>query len=62
MEDPRTITPCTHLQFMAKNIERIGDHAATIAENVHFCVHGAPLVQQRPKSDRSSYLTSEASS
>jgi phosphate transport system protein len=27
MEDPRTIGACTHLMFMAKNIERIGDHA-----------------------------------
>ncbi len=34
MEDPRNITPCTHLLFMAKNLERIGDHATNIAENV----------------------------
>ena len=33
MEDPRNITACTHLLFMAKNIERIGDHATNIAEN-----------------------------
>ena len=39
MEDPRNITPCTHLLFMAKNIERIGDHATNIAENVWFQVH-----------------------
>ena len=32
MEDPRNITPCTHLLFIAKNIERIGDHATNIAE------------------------------
>ena len=33
MEDPRNITPCTHLLFIAKNLERIGDHATNIAEN-----------------------------
>jgi phosphate uptake regulator len=32
MEDPRTITACTHLLFMAKNIERAGDHVTNIAE------------------------------
>ena len=32
MEDPRNITPCTHLLFIAKNLERIGDHATNIAE------------------------------
>ena len=41
MEDPRNITPCTHLLFMAKNLERIGDHATNIAENIYFLVHGA---------------------
>ncbi|MDO1530480.1 phosphate signaling complex protein PhoU [Fulvimonas sp. R45] len=54
MEDPRNITPCTHLLFMAKNIERIGDHATNIAENVWFQVNGEPLDKQRKKSDRTS--------
>jgi phosphate transport system protein len=40
MEDPRTITPCTHLAFIAKNLERIGDHATNIGENVAFRVAG----------------------
>ena len=40
MEAPRNITPCTQLLLMAKNIERIGDHATNIAENVWFAVHG----------------------
>lgn len=40
MEDARAITPCTHLLFMAKNIERIGDHATNIAENVWYLVNG----------------------
>ena len=51
MEDPRNITPCTHLLFMAKNIERIGDHATNVAENVWFLVHGEPLDKQRTKRD-----------
>jgi phosphate transport system protein len=54
MEDPRNITPCTHLLFMAKNIERIGDHATNIAENVWFLVHGEPLTAQRNKRDLTS--------
>jgi phosphate transport system protein len=54
MEDPRNITACTHLLFMAKNIERIGDHATNIAETVYFLVHGKPLTQARPKGDHSS--------
>jgi phosphate transport system protein len=49
MEDPRTITACTHLMFMAKNIERIGDHATNIAETLHFLVVGTPLKGSRPK-------------
>lgn len=40
MEDARNISPCTHLLFMAKNLERIGDHATNIAENVWFVVKG----------------------
>jgi phosphate transport system protein len=51
MEDPRNITPCTHLLFMAKNIERIGDHATNIAENVWYQVTGEPLNAQRNKRD-----------
>jgi len=54
MEDPRSIGSCTHLLFMAKNIERIGDHATNIAENLYYLVNGAPLEQVRPKGDVSS--------
>jgi phosphate transport system protein len=54
MEDPRNIGPCTHLLFMAKNIERIGDHATNIAENLYYLVHGTPLTEVRPKGDKSS--------
>ena len=49
MEDPRNITPCTHMLFIAKNIERIGDHATNIAEMCHFLVNGGPFVESRPK-------------
>src|SRR5216683_6899980 len=53
MEDPRNIGTCTHLLFMAKNIERIGDHATNIAENLYYLVHGTPLIEARPKGDGS---------
>jgi phosphate transport system protein len=54
MEDPRNIGACTHLLFMAKNIERIGDHATNIAEDLYYLVHGIPLTEVRPKGDTSS--------
>ena len=54
MEDPRNIGVYTHILFMAKNIERIGDHATNIAENLYYLVHGTPLTQARPKGDKSS--------
>jgi phosphate transport system protein len=56
MEDPRNITPCTHLLFMAKNLERIGDHATNIAENVYFLVHGTMIEQERRKRDATTLL------
>ncbi|MBL8548767.1 MAG: phosphate signaling complex protein PhoU [Hyphomonadaceae bacterium] len=49
MEDPRTIGPCAHLLFVAKNIERIGDHCTNIAEQVHYLVTGEELIRDRPK-------------
>ena len=51
MEDARNITPCTHLLFMAKNLERIGDHATNIAENIWFRVHGEVMLPPREKRD-----------
>ena len=54
MEDARAITPCTHLLFMAKNLERIGDHATNIAENIWFLIHGEELMPPRDKRDESS--------
>ena len=55
MEDPRNITPSTHLLFVAKNIERIGDHATNIAETIHFLIEGRHLARARPKSDGTSF-------
>ncbi len=55
MEDPRNITPCTHLLFIAKNLERIGDHATNIAETVYYAVSGEVLPDTRPKGDTSAY-------
>ncbi|WP_305984320.1 phosphate signaling complex protein PhoU [Roseibium sp. MMSF_3544] len=51
MEDPRVITQCVHLLFCAKNIERIGDHATNIAENVYYMVTGERLPEDREKLD-----------
>ncbi|MDR3438774.1 phosphate signaling complex protein PhoU [Telmatospirillum sp.] len=51
MEDPRNITACIHLMFIAKNIERIGDHATNIAETIHFLVQGTPIREARPKGE-----------
>jgi phosphate transport system protein len=51
MEDPRNITPCMHLHFMAKNMERMGDHVTTIAEQVVFLVTGQRDDDAREKGD-----------
>ena len=52
MGDPRTITACAHLLFVAKNLERIGDHATNIAEIVHYQITGEDMIAPvRPKTD-----------
>jgi len=51
MEDPRAIGHCSQLLFVAKNLERIGDHATFIAEMTWFVVEGEPLGDDRPKGD-----------
>jgi phosphate transport system protein len=52
MGDPRTITACAHLLFVAKNLERIGDHATNIAEIVHYEITGEEMISaDRPKTD-----------
>jgi len=52
--DPNLVATGAHLLFIAKNIERIGDYATGIAEQVHFMVHGAVPEDSRPKADRTS--------
>ncbi|SLN40745.1 hypothetical protein AQS8620_01547 [Aquimixticola soesokkakensis] len=54
MEDPRHITACMHLHFIAKNIERMGDHATSIAEQVIYLVTGSLPDESRPKGDLTS--------
>jgi phosphate transport system protein len=51
MEDPQEISRSTHLLFVAKNIERIGDHATNIAEMVYFAVTGHRLADRTRGSD-----------
>ncbi len=53
MENPHYITPSTHLLFVAKNLERIGDHATSVGEMVYFAVTGEHIVD-RPKTDDTS--------
>ena len=55
MEDPRSITFATHLLFIAKNIERAGDHATNIAETVYFIETGQQLNGQRPKAESTAF-------
>ena len=59
MEDPRNITPCTHLLFVARNIERIGDLTTNIAELIHYQVEGVILDGDRPKTDQASVTVVE---
>jgi len=60
MEDPRNITPCTHLLFCAKNIERIGDHATNIAETIYYIVTGDQMPAERPKGDKTDKISLSA--
>ena len=54
MEDPRNITACMHLHFIAKNIERMGDHVTSIAEQVVYLVNGEYPDDARMKADKTS--------
>ncbi|CAH0235100.1 phosphate signaling complex protein PhoU [Roseomonas sp. CECT 9278] len=55
MEDPRNISAATHMLFIAKNLERIGDHTTNIAERIFYAVRGDSLPEDRPKADQSAY-------
>ena len=59
MEDPRNISPCMHLLFIAKNIERCGDHTVQIAEQIHYLVEGSFPAERRPKGDKTSTMMVE---
>ncbi|MEM8986340.1 MAG: phosphate signaling complex protein PhoU [Pseudomonadota bacterium] len=57
MEDASAVNACTQLAFVAKNFERVGDHATNIAESVHFLLVGEYLDELRPKGDVTSLTT-----
>ena len=59
MEDPRTIAPAMHLHFIAKNIERVGDHATNLAEQAIYLISGDFPSDDRPKQDVTSVNLSE---
>ncbi|XDB00058.1 phosphate signaling complex protein PhoU [Sulfitobacter sp. LCG007] len=60
MEDPRNITACMHLHFIAKNIERMGDQVTAIAEQLIYLVTGSQPDDSRPKADRTSSMVAGA--
>jgi phosphate transport system protein len=51
IQDPKNVSPCTHLLFVAKNIERIGDQSTNIAEAVYTMVTGKPFKESEPFKD-----------
>lgn len=59
MENPRNITTCMHLHFIAKNIERMGDHATSVAEQAIYQINGALPDEDRPKGDTTSFMPPE---
>jgi len=59
MEDHRNIATGMHLHFIAKNIERAGDHATTIAEQTIYMVTGQTPDDARPKGDTTPLATAE---
>lgn len=59
MEDPRDITACMHLHFIAKNVERMGDLVTNMAEQVIYMVTGEMPDEDRPKGDRTSTMATE---
>jgi phosphate transport system protein len=48
-DDPTKVDYCAHLLFVAKNLERIGDHATNVAEIIHYIVTGEEIGSQRPR-------------
>lgn len=52
MENPHNIGPSAHLLFVAKNLERVGDHATNIAEMVYYAATGEHMTDRPGKSQR----------
>lgn len=52
VENPKTISQCAHLLFVAKNLERIGDHATNVAEMVYFAATGTQLTDRDQMQER----------
>jgi len=59
MENPRNITPAMHLHFIAKNVERVGDHVTSIAEQTIYLVTGALPDDDRPKGDKTAFVAKQ---
>jgi phosphate transport system protein len=57
MEDPRNITACMHLHFMAKNVERMGDLVTNMAEQVIYLETGVMPEEARPKGDQTAFVS-----
>ncbi len=58
--DAKRVVAGAHLLFIAKNFERIGDHATNIAEAIHFVETGAPFPEARPKGDETASIVRRA--
>lgn len=56
LENSHNITPCTHLLFVARNLERIGDHTTNVAETMYYAATGEELQGPRPKTESDIYL------
>lgn len=59
MEDPRNITASMHLHFIAKNMERMGDHVTSVAEQVVYLVTGERPGERRSKSDETPFMDAD---
>lgn len=60
MDEPKRVNACTHLVFIAKNFERVGDHATNIAEAIYFMVTGSMMTELRPKRDDTALMRVKA--
>ncbi len=56
LDNSHNITPCTHVLFVARSLERIGDHTTNVAETMYYARTGKELSGPRPKSESNIYL------